>query len=132
MSDDQCDEAGGCGCDHGQEANVWQTRSLVAAGILTSGALVAVGTPATVRSAGIGHTALALASYEEARGSVSVGAESGTREGAPARHAGRPSLGLVGARPCAPTVSGRALAIEAQNLGEPNRAIAPRGATSAV
>ncbi len=41
MSDDQCDEAGGCGCDHGQEANVWQTRSLVAAGILTSGALVA-------------------------------------------------------------------------------------------
>ena len=30
MSDDQCDEAGGCGCDHGQEANVWQTRLAVA------------------------------------------------------------------------------------------------------
>jgi excinuclease ABC subunit A len=67
------------------------------------GSIVAEGPPARVRAAGVGHTAVALGEYEAARAGVT--ATAGTREGALARHAVRPSLGLVGARPCAPTVS---------------------------
>jgi len=49
------------------------------------GAIVAEGAPSSVRAAGVGHTAQALASYEEARACVTAGAEVGMREGALAR-----------------------------------------------
>jgi excinuclease ABC subunit A len=62
------------------------------------GTLVAEGLPAAVRDAGIGHTAVALREYEDARSRV-IAAESGTREVGVARHAGSASLRLVGARP---------------------------------
>ena len=44
------------------------------------GAIVAEGPPSAVRAAGVGHTAVALAEYEDAR-AASVRAEAGTREG---------------------------------------------------
>ncbi len=49
------------------------------------GTIVAEGPPSSVRAAGIGHTAVALASYEEARVSAAVGAESGGRAQHPVR-----------------------------------------------
>ncbi|HXS81043.1 MAG TPA: excinuclease ABC subunit A, partial [Gammaproteobacteria bacterium] len=45
------------------------------------GMIAAEGPPAEVRAAGVGHTAVALASYEEARASAASGAGAGTREG---------------------------------------------------
>jgi excinuclease ABC subunit A len=46
------------------------------------GSVVAFGPPAAVRAAGVGHTALALAAYEESRGSGAVvGTEAGGLEG---------------------------------------------------
>lgn len=41
MSDDHSDNNDACGCDHEPEVNVWETRSLTGAGVLTLIALVA-------------------------------------------------------------------------------------------
>jgi excinuclease ABC subunit A len=51
----------------------------------SGGAIVAEGPPAQVRAAGVGHTAVALREYEDARARATVGAEAGMREGALAR-----------------------------------------------
>jgi len=45
------------------------------------GTIVAAGPPSEVRARGVGHTAVALGEYEEARALPASGAEAGTREG---------------------------------------------------